>query len=41
MIHRSPQPIVWIIMLWILALLLLLSVTLLTAEPAITTVLKF
>lgn len=37
MIHRSPQPVVWVIVLWLLALLLLLSVTLLTAEPAIAT----
>ncbi len=35
MIHRSPQPIVWIIVLWILTILLLMSVSLLTAEPAI------
>lgn len=38
MIHRSPQPIVWIIVLWILTILLLMSVSLLTAEPAIATI---
>lgn len=38
MIHRSPQPVVWVIVLWLLAILLLLSLTLLTAEPAIATI---
>lgn len=38
MIHRSPQPIVWVIVLWILTILLLMSLTLLTAEPAIATI---